>query len=122
MGPTPDVRVPKAPLRKHPLIRKRLVPAVNAVERGCYGNACNGDVRESPGLDENVHGDSTAFCVSPDNGVPAMADRVSPVAEEAEAQTVTGGVAEARRESCRVVAARRNAARVIRTLPAARWI
>ena len=37
---------------------------------------------------------------------------VSPVAEEAEVQTVTGEVAEARNESCRVAAARKNAARV----------
>ena len=53
-GPPPEVRRPAAPFRKNPLIRKRLVPAVNAVERACYGNACNDDVRESPRLDENV--------------------------------------------------------------------
>ena len=30
LGPPPEVRVPAAPLRKNPLIRKRLAPAVNA--------------------------------------------------------------------------------------------
>ena len=65
LGPPPEVRVPAAPLRKNPLIRKRLAPAVNAVERACYGNACNGDVRESPRLDENVHGDSAAVSAPP---------------------------------------------------------
>ena len=102
----------QAPLRQNPLIRKRLAPAVNAVERDCYGNACNDDVRESPRLDENLHGDSAAYSVSPVNGVSAMADSVPPVAEEAEAQTVTGEAAQARCESRRAAAARRNAARV----------
>ena len=99
LGPPPEVRVPAAPLRK-------------IVEHGCYGDACNGDGRESPRLDENVHGDSAAISSLPANGVSAMANSVSPVAEETEGQTVTGGVTEARRESRRVVAARRNAARV----------
>ena len=112
LGPPPEVRAPAAPLRKNPLIRKRLAPAVNAVERACYGNACNGDVRESPRLDENVHGDSAAFSSPPVNGVSAMADGVPPVAEEAEIQTVSGEAAQARRESRRVAAARRNATRV----------
>ena len=112
LGSPPEVRVPAAPLRKNPLIRQRLAPAVNAVERACYGNACNGDVRESPRLDENVHGDSAAFSAPPVNGVSAMADSVPPVAEEAEIQTVTGEAAQARRESRRVAAAGRNAARV----------
>ena len=44
LGPPLEVRAPAAPLRNNPLNRKRLVPAVNAVEHGCYGNACNGDV------------------------------------------------------------------------------
>ena len=110
LGPRPEGRVPAGPLRKNPLIRKRLVPYVNAVERGCYGNACNGDVRESPSVDENVHGDSGAFCDSPANGVSAMADSVSPVAEEAEAQRVTCGAAEAGCESRHVAAARRSTA------------
>ena len=100
--------MPAAPLRKNPLIRKRLAPVVNAVERACYGNACNGDVRESPRQDENVHGDSAAFSAPPVNGVSAMADSVPPVAEDAEVQTVTGEAAQSRR----VAAARRNAARV----------
>ena len=76
LGPPLEVRVPAAPLRKNPLIRKRVPPAVNAVERACYGNACNGYVRESPRLDENVHGDSAAFSAPPVNGVSAMADSV----------------------------------------------
>ena len=111
LGPPPEVRVPAAPLRKNPLIRKRLVPAVAAVEHVCYGKACD-DVRESPILDESVHGYSTAFSVNSADGVSAMADSVSSVAEEAEVQTVTGGTAEARRESRRVAAARLNAARI----------
>ena len=112
LGPPPEVRVPAAPLRKNPLIRKCLAPAVNAVEHDCYGNACSDDVRESPRLDMNVHGDSAAFSDLPANGVSAMADSVPPVAEQAEVQTVTCGPAEARRESRRVAAARRNATRV----------
>ena len=36
LGPPPEVRVLAAPLRKNPLIRKRLVPAVNVVEHGCH--------------------------------------------------------------------------------------
>ena len=36
LGPPPEVRVPAAPLRKNPLIRKCLAPAVNAVERACW--------------------------------------------------------------------------------------
>ena len=112
LGPPPEVRVPAAPLCKNLLIRKHLAPAVNSVEHACYGNACNGDVRESPRLDEHVHGDSAACSAPPVNGVSAMADSVPPVAEEAEIQTVTGEGAQARRESRRVAAARRNAARV----------
>ena len=99
-----------APLRKNPLIRKRLAPAVNAIEHDCYGNACNDDVKESPKVDESMHGDSTVFSACSADGVSAMADSVSSVAEEAEVQTVTGGPAEARRESRRVAAARRDAA------------
>ena len=80
-----------------------------AVEHG--GNACNGVARESPRLDENVHGDSAAFSAPPANGVSAMADSVSRVAEAAKVHTVSDGVVEAQRESRRVAAARRNAAR-----------
>ena len=69
LGPPPEVRARAAPLRNNPLICKRLVPTVNAVEHGCYGNACNADVRESPRLEENVHGDSAAFAASPATGV-----------------------------------------------------
>ena len=112
LGPPPEVRVPAAPLRKNPLIRKRLVPAVNAVQRGCHDNACSDDVRESPTLDEKVHGDSAAFSAHSANDVSAMADSVPSVAEETEVQTVTGGVAETRLQSRRVAAARRNAARI----------
>ena len=60
LGPPPEVRVPAAPLRKNPLICKRLVPAVNAVYHGCYGYACD-NMRESSRLDESVYGHSTAF-------------------------------------------------------------
>ena len=108
LGPPPEVRAPAAPLRNNPLISKRLVPTVNAVEHGCYGNACVVDVRESPRRDENVHGDSAAFSAPLAIGVLAMADSVPTIAEEPEVKTVTGDVAEARR----VAAARRNAARV----------
>ena len=112
LGPPPEVRVPAALLRKNPLIRKRLAPAVNVIEHDCYGNACNDDVKESPRLDESVHGDSTVFSACSADGVSAMADSVTSVAEEAEVQRVTGGPAEARLESRRVAAARRDAARV----------
>ena len=111
-GPPLEVRVPAAPLRKNPLIRKSLIPAVNAVEHVCHGNACSDDVKESPRLDENVYGDSAACFAHSANAVSAMADSVPPVEEEAETQTVTGRPAEIRRESRRVAAARRNAARV----------
>ena len=83
---------------------------MNAVEHDCYGNACNADVKESPRLDESMHGDSTVFSACSANDVSAMADSVSTVAEEAEVQTVTGGPAEARSESRRVAAARRDTA------------
>ena len=112
LGPPTEVRVPAAPLRKKPLIRKRLILDVNAVEHNCHGNACDDDVRESPRLDVTVHGDSAAFSALPADGVSAMAGSVSPVAEAAEIQSVTGDVAETRCESRRVAAARRNAARV----------
>ena len=59
-----------------------------------------------------MHAEFAAFSATPINGVSAMADRVSPVAEEAEVLAVTGEVAEARREYRRVAAARKNAARV----------
>ena len=85
---------------------------MNAVEHECDGNACNDDVKESPRLDESMHGDSTVFSAYSADGVSAMADSVSSVAEEAEVKTATGGPAKARCESRRVAAARRNAARV----------
>ena len=109
LGPPPEVRVPAAPLRKNPLIRKRLAPAVNAVEHDCYGNACNDEVKESPGMDESMHGDSTVLSAYSADDVSAMADSESSVAEEAEVQTVTGGPAETRCECRRVAAAKRNA-------------
>ena len=64
LGPPQEVRVQAAPLRKNPLICKRLVPVVNAVEHGCIGNACSDHERESPRLDENVRGDSAAFSLT----------------------------------------------------------
>ena len=54
LDPPPEVRVPAAPLRKNPLIRKRLAPAVNTVEHDCYGNACTDEVKESPIQDGTV--------------------------------------------------------------------
>ena len=111
LGPPPEVMVPAAPLRKNPLIRNRLAPAMNAVEHDGYGSACNDEVKEFPRLDESMHVDSTVFSACSADGVSAMADSVSPVAEEAEIQTVTGEAAQTRRESRRVAAARRNAAR-----------
>ena len=54
LGPPAEVRVPAAPLRANPLIRKRLVPAVNAVEGRCYGNDREGDETMPPGQDENA--------------------------------------------------------------------
>ena len=85
---------------------------MNAVEHGCHGNACSDDVRESLRLDESVHGVSTAFPAYSADGVSAMANSVSSVAEEVEIPTVTGSVAETRRESRHVAAARMNAAMV----------
>ena len=112
LGPPSEVRAPTAPLRKTPLIRKHLAPAVNAVECDCYGKACSDDVKESPRQDESVHGDSAACSASLVSVVSAMADSVPPVPEEAEIQTVTGEAAQARRESRRVAPARRSTARV----------
>ena len=40
LGPPPELKLPAAPLRNNPLIRKRVVPAVNAVVHGFHGNAC----------------------------------------------------------------------------------
>ena len=84
LGPPPEVRVPTAPFRKSPLIRKRFAPAVNAVEHDCYGNACSDDVRESPRQDEDVQGDSAAFSAHSASGQLAMADSLPLVAKEEE--------------------------------------
>ena len=51
--------MPAAPLRSNPLIRKRLIPAVNAVEGRCYGNDRVGDETKPPGQDEIAEGKST---------------------------------------------------------------
>ena len=47
-GPPAEVRAPAAPLRANPLIRKRLVPVVNAVQGHCYGNDREGDETMPP--------------------------------------------------------------------------
>ena len=75
------MRVPAAPSRNYPLICKCSVPAVNAIERGCHGNACEGEVTESPRLDVNVNGDSARFAALPAKAVSAMADGVPPDTE-----------------------------------------
>ena len=72
MGPPAEVRVPAAPLRANPLIRKRLVPAVNAVEGPCYGNDREGDEMMPLGRDENAEGKSTISVDADANGVLAM--------------------------------------------------
>ena len=50
LGPTTENEGASSSIAQNSLIRKRLVPAVNAVEHGCHGNinACCDDVRESP--------------------------------------------------------------------------
>ena len=110
LGPPVEVRVPAAPLRANPLIRKRLVPVVNAVEGRCYGNDREGDETMPPGQNENAEGNST---VSVDvKVVLAMADSVPPNAETEASQTVTGRSKNARRESRQVAASKKKATRV----------
>ena len=77
LGPPAEVRVPAAPLRANPLIRKRLVPAVNAVEGRCYGNDREGDETMPPAQDENAEGKSAVSVDVDAKGVLAMADRSS---------------------------------------------
>ena len=84
LGPPPEVRVPAAPMRSNPVIRKRSEPAVNSVEGHCHGSDCGGNENESPRLNENVDGNSTLLSVVPNKGVSAMADCVSPDAETIE--------------------------------------
>ena len=76
LGPATRGEGTSSSIAQNTLIRKRLVPVVSAVEHGCHGNVCSDDVRESPRLDENVHGDSAAFSALPANGISAMADSV----------------------------------------------
>ena len=87
LGPPAEVRVPVAPL-----IRKRLVPAVNAVEGLCYGNDREGDETMPPGQEENAEGKSTISVDVHATGVLAMTDSVPPNAETEASQTVTGSV------------------------------
>ena len=112
LGPPAEVRVPEAPLRTNPLIRKRLVPAVNAVEGHCYGNDREGDETIPPGRDENAEGKSTISAAVDAKGVFAMADSVPRIAETEASQTVTGRSKNARRESRRVAASKKKATRV----------
>ena len=79
-GPPAEVRVPAAPLRANPLIRKRLVPSVNAVEGRCNGNDCEGDEMMPPGQGENAEGKSTVSVDVDAKGVSVMADSVPPTA------------------------------------------
>ena len=51
LGPPAEVRVPAALLHINPLICKRSVPAVNAVEGRFYGNDREGDETMPPGPD-----------------------------------------------------------------------
>ena len=81
--------MPAVPLRDNPLTRERLVPAVNAVERHCYGNDREGDEMMPPGQVENTEGKSTVSVADDAKGVLAMADSVPPNAETEASQTVT---------------------------------
>ena len=99
VGPPAEVRVPAAPLRKNLLIRKLLVPAVNAVEGRCYGNDREDDVTMPTGHDENAEGKSAVSAAVDAKGVLAMADRVPSTAETEASQTVTGRGKNARHET-----------------------
>ena len=76
--PPAEVRVSTAPLRKSPLIRKRLGPAVNAAEGSCSGNDREDDEAMPPRQDENAEGRSTVSAPVDAKGVLAMADSVPP--------------------------------------------
>ena len=112
LGPPAEVRAPAAPLRENPLIRKRLVPAVNAVEGRCYGNDREAGETMPSGQDENAEGNSTVSVAVDAKGVLAMPDSVPPNAETGTSQTVTGRSKNARRESRRVAAFKQKAMRV----------
>ena len=112
LGPPAQVRALAAPLRANPLIRKRLVPAVNAVEGRCYGNDREDDETMPPGQDENAERKSTVSVAVDAKGALAMADSVPPNAETEASQTVTGRSKNARRESRRVAASKKKATRV----------
>ena len=112
VGPPAEVRVPAAPLRNNPLIRKRLVPVVNALEGRCYGNDREDDETMPPGQDENAERKSTVSAAVDAKGVLAMADSVPPNAETEASQTVTRGGKSARHESRRVAASKKKATRV----------
>ena len=110
LGPHAEVRVPAAPLRANPLICKRLVPAVNAVEGLCYGNYREGDETMPPGQDENAEGKSSVSAAVDVKGVLAMADSVPPTVETEASQTGTGRSKNARREARRGAASKKKAA------------
>ena len=107
LGPPAEVRAPAAPLRANPLICKRLVPAVNAVEGRCYGNDREDDETMPPGHDENAEGKYTVSVAVDAKGVLSMAGSVPPNAETEVSQTVTGRSKNARRESRRVAASKK---------------
>ena len=69
LGPPLEVRAPAAPMRNNPLFRKRLLPAVNDVERPCHGSDCGRNENESQRLIENADGNSKVLSVVPDKGV-----------------------------------------------------
>ena len=101
-----EVLVPAAPLRRNPLIRKRLVPNVNAVERGCENSSCENNTRhdsqDNPRQVRNAIGNPAALCAVAAPDVSVRADSTSSGAAPAQAQKVNPGSRSAvRRESRR---------------------
>ena len=109
LGPPTELRVPAAPLRTNPLIRKRSLSVVNAVEGRCYGNNHEDDESMPPRQDENAEGKSTVSAAVDVKGVLAMADSVPPNGETEASQKVAGRGNNARRESRRVAASKKKA-------------
>ena len=112
-----EVCVPAAPLRKNPLIRKRLVPASAAV---CAIDALASKmdtltVCEPPRRDACEQGKSTAVGAIACSSALAMADDVTPAAEQEVPLVVTPSKAvnTVGVESRRVAAARKNATLII---------
>lgn len=64
LGPPLEVRIPAEPFCINAVIRKRLAPPVNGVERHSHDNNCGENENESPSL--NADRNSTVLSVVPD--------------------------------------------------------